>query len=209
MRSVCWSGDDEVMISFDLLTDIVLWPKIKGDFQRWQAILETSVNFSLASSNIHTRLHEEHVLLFSLLMAEDAALSDEEREVLGAAAVFHDTRRRNDRYDVGHGRRAAQYYKQFCEQKGWIADDRVDFLLSYHDQPDELGLAFLKENNFSGLKSLYDIFKDADGVDRVRLGPNALDCDRLRTRKSLTLVPLAKQLNQERSINGRAEREMM
>lgn len=209
MRSVCWSGDDEVMISFDLLTDIVLWPKIKGDFQRWQAILETSVNFSLASSNIHTRLHEEHVLLFSLLMAEDAALSDEEKEVLGAAAVFHDTRRRNDRYDVGHGRRAAQYYKQFCEQKGWIADDRVDFLLSYHDQPDELGLAFLKENNFSGLKSLYDIFKDADGVDRVRLGPNALDCDRLRTRKSLTLVPLAKQLNQERSINGRAEREMM
>ena len=197
------------MISFDLLTDIVLWPKIKWDFLRWQAILETSVNFSLASSNIHTRLHEEHVLLFSLLMAEDAALSDEEKEVLGAAAVFHDTRRRNDRYDVGHGRRAAQYYKQFCEQKGWIADDRVDFLLSYHDQPDELGLAFLKENNFSGLKSLYDIFKDADGVDRVRLGPNALDCDRLRTRKSLTLVPLAKQLNQERSINGRAEREMM
>ena len=185
------------MISFDLLTDIVLWPKIKGDFQRWQAILETSVNFSLASSNIHTRLHEEHVLLFSLLMAEDAALSDEEKEVLGAAAVFHDTRRRNDRYDVGHGRRAAQYYKQFCEQKGWIADDRVDFLLSYHDQPDELGLAFLKENNFSGLKSLYDIFKDADGVDRVRLGPNALDCDRLRTRMSLTLIPLAKQLNQE------------
>ena len=197
MRSVCWSGDDEVMISFDLLTDIVLWPKIKGDFQRWQAILETSVNFSLASSNIHTRLHEEHVLLFSLLMAEDAALSDEEREVLGAAAVFHDTRRRNDRYDVGHGRRAAQYYKQFCEQNGLLAGYRVDFLLSYHDQPDELGLEFLKEKDFSGLKSLYDIFKDADGVDRVRLGPNALDCDRLRTRMSLTLIRLAKQLNQE------------
>ena len=185
------------MISFDLLTDIVLWPKIKGDFLRWQAILETSVNFSLASSNIHTRMHEEHVLLFSLLMAEDAALSDEEKEVLGAASVFHDTRRQNDRYDVGHGKRAAQYYKQFCEQNGLIADYRVDFLLSYHDQPDESGLAFLKENDFSGLKSLYDIFKDADGVDRVRLGPNALDCDRLRTRMSLTLIPLAKQLNQE------------
>ena len=94
------------------------------------------------------------------------------------------------------------YYKQFCEQNGLVADDRVDFLLSYHDQPDALGLARLRENDFSGLKSLYDIFKDADGVDRVRLGPNALDCDRLRTRKSLTLVPLAKQLNQERSING-------
>ena len=202
MRSVCWSGDDEIMISFDLLADIVLEPKIKGDFLKWRAILETSVTFSWVSSNIHTRMHEEHVLLFSLLMAEDAALSDEEKDVLGAAAVFHDTRRQNDRYDVGHGRRAAQYYKQFCEQKGLISDDRVDFLLSYHDQPDELGLAFLKENDFSGLKSLYDIFKDADGVDRVRLGPNALDCDRLRTRKSLTLVPLAKQLNQERSING-------
>ena len=118
------------MISFDLLTDIVLWPKIKGDFQRWQAILETSVNFSLASSNIHTRLHEEHVLLFSLLMAEDAALSDEEKDVLGAAAVFHDTRRRNDHYDVGHGRRAAQYYKQFCEQNGLVADDRGECIIN-------------------------------------------------------------------------------
>ena len=190
------------MISLDLLTDIVLWPKIKGDFLRWQAILETRVTFSLVGSNIHTRMHEEHVLLFSLLMAEDAALSDEEKSVLGAAAVFHDTRRQNDYYDVGHGRRAAQYYKQFCEQNGLIADYRVDFLLSYHDQPDESGLAFLKENDFSGLKSLYDIFKDADGVDRVRLGPNALDYDRLRTKKSLTLVPLAKQLNQGIIING-------
>ena len=184
------------MISLDLLTDIVLWPKIKGDFLRWQAILETRVTFSLVGSNIHTRMHEEHVLLFSLLMAEGAALTEEEKDVLGAAAVFHDTRRQNDRYDVGHGRRAAQYYKQFCEQNGLIADYRVDFLLSYHDQPDEPGLAFLKENDFPGLKSLYDIFKDADGVDRVRLGPNALDCNRLRTKKSLTLVPLAKHLNQ-------------
>ena len=190
------------MISFDLLTDIVLWPRIKEDFLRWQAILETSVTFSLLSSNIHTRMHEKHVLLFSLLMAEDAALSDEEKSVLGAAAVFHDTRRQNDYYDVGHGRRAARYYKQFCEQNGLIADYRVDFLLSYHDQPDESGLAFLKENDFSGLKSLYDIFKDADGVDRVRLGPNALDYDRLRTKKSLTLVHLAKQLNQGIIING-------
>jgi len=184
------------MIPLDLLTDIVLWPKIKGDFLRWQAILETRVTFSLVGSNIHTRMHEEHVLLFSLLMAEGAALTEEEKDVLGAAAVFHDTRRQNDRYDVGHGRRAAQYYKQFCEQNGLIADYRVDFLLSYHDQPDEPGLAFLKENDFPGLKSLYDIFKDADGVDRVRLGPNALDCNRLRTKKSLTLVPLAKHLNQ-------------
>ena len=202
MRSVCWSGDDDIMISFDLLTDIVLWPRIKEDFLRWQAILETRVTFSLLSSNIHTRMHEKHVLLFSLLMAEDAALSDEEKSVLGAAAVFHDTRRQNDYYDVGHGRRAAQYYKQFCEQNGLVADDRVDFLLSYHDQPDALGLARLRENDFSGLKSLYDIFKDADGVDRVRLGPNALDCDRLRTKKSLTLVPLAKRLNQGIISNG-------
>ena len=82
MRSVCWSGDDEIMISFDLLTDIVLGQKIKGDFLKWRAILETSVTFSWVSSNIRTRMHEEHVLLFSLLMAEDAALSDEEKDVL-------------------------------------------------------------------------------------------------------------------------------
>ena len=184
------------MISFDLLTDIVLWPRIKGDFLKWQTILDTSVTFSLMSSNIHTRMHEEHVLLFSLLMAEDAALSDEEKSILGAAAVFHDTRRQNDLYDVGHGRRAAQYYKQFCEQKGLTADCRIDFLLSYHDQPDELGLAFLTEYGSLELRALYDIFKDADGLDRVRLGPNALDCGRLRTEQSLFLIPLAKRLNQ-------------
>lgn len=41
-------------------------------------------------------------------------LPEEDKDILGAAAAFHDSRRQDDWLDVGHGQRAADYYREYC-----------------------------------------------------------------------------------------------
>ena len=59
--------------------------------------------------------------------------------------------------------------------------------------PDEIGRA---EINKRYLK-LFDIFKDADALDRVRLGIRDLDINQLRTPEAKSMTMVAEILRQE------------
>ena len=165
---------------------------VRGDYGKWRAFLQKQVTFSLKDSEKHTKDHCARVLLYALLIAEKMRLPRSEREVLCAAAVFHDSRRQDDWLDVGHGRRAADYYRDFCRTGGLAYDERVYQIMAWHDRPSAEGEAAMGEMENGVL--LYRIFKDADGLDRYRLGPNALDVDRLRTAEARSLTDLARQL---------------
>ena len=119
-------------------------------------------------------------------------LSPELRDALGAAAVFHDSRRQDDWLDVGHGQRAADYYKEFCRTNPLVYDERVYQIMAYHDREDGLGEAALA--GFEHGVLLYRIFKDADALDRYRLGENALDEAMLRTAPAHNLADFARCL---------------
>ena len=165
---------------------------VKRDYDRWSRFLEQQIDFSLKDSEKHTKAHCARVLLYALLIVEKMGLSQELREVLGAAAVFHDSRRQDDWLDVGHGQRAADYYKAFCRTNALIYDERVYRIMAYHDREDTLGEAAL-----SGLEHgvlLYRIFKDADALDRYRLGETALDESMLRTTAAHSLTDFARCL---------------
>lgn len=71
----------------------------------------------------------------------------------------------------------------------------VEFLCEYHCLPDEKGYAEIQNNkklkrNSSLATKLLQVFKDADGLDRVRFGIRDIDLNQLRTSvsKGLTLV---------------------
>ena len=64
--------------------------------------------------------------------------------------------------------------------------------MAWHDQPGAEGEAATGALENGVL--LYRLFKDADGLDRYRLGPNALDVDRLRTAEARGLTDLARKL---------------
>lgn len=87
---------------------------VQKDYNRWHLFLEQEVQFSLSDSEKHTKEHCARVLLFALLIAEKMKLPRKEREALCAAAVFHDSRRQDDWLDMGHGQRAADYYRDYC-----------------------------------------------------------------------------------------------
>ena len=118
-------------------------------------------------------------------------------ETLGAAAAFHDTRRLDDGLDTGHGTRAAAYYRAFCERNDTPADELACAVMAWHDRDDTEGEAAIEPRFGAPGIEAYRTFKDADGLDRFRFGPTALDERFLRTPEAKLLIPAARTLAEE------------
>lgn len=168
-------------------------------YKKWCEFMDKNVQFWLVDSVKHTKYHCARVLLLALVIAHELGLSDEEMDALSMAAAFHDSRRLDDWLDKGHGKRAAEYYKESCSKYDISFDEQTYYIMSYHDQDDELGLSEIAKSPVLGEKCilLYKIFKDCDGLDRFRLGPDGLDINMLRTEEALKLVEFAKYLLQK------------
>ena len=169
---------------------------IKQSYQRWSAFMEQKVDFWKVEKDWHTKPHCSRVLLLALLLGKLKNLHAAELDALAMAAVFHDSRRQDDWLDVGHGQRAADYYRSYCENAEMAYDARTYYVMAYHDHDDEEGLRVLQEKfpGDSAVVLLYQIFKDADALDRFRLGPDALDVKYLRTEAAKELVEFSKML---------------
>ena len=144
------------------------------------------------SSEIHEKSHSLRVLFHSLLLANLYQLDETDKLVLAEAALYHDTGRIDDTADRKHGTRSAKKYKHAVKN----ADPLVVFLMKYHCKPDEEGLAFIDANpelskDRERAITLFNIFKDADGLDRVRLGPKEIDPCQLRTEEAKKLPLIA------------------
>ena len=183
---------------------------------KWLAFIESHVEGWPFGGENHLKYHWCRVLMLALNIAEGEGFNEADREALAAAASFHDTRRRNAWPDTGHGKRGGGYYEEFCANRGLAVDPRVVEIMAWHDRDDEEGLAAIEawdaqhpEARTDGCvptTQLYRAFKDADGLDRVRLALNvevadnttyaqfSLDPRYLRLESSKQLVPMAHEL---------------
>lgn len=141
-------------------------------------------------SVVHGMAHEARVLLLSLLIAELLDLPASDRRILATAAIYHDTQRTNDGVDSQHGKHSKDYYLSNTAKPNPL----VAFLCEYHCLPDENAYQKIAADrtlskNRKKSKLLYDIFKDADALDRVRFDIRNLNLNMLRLpiSKSLTL----------------------
>lgn len=144
-------------------------------------------------SDIHGGAHEARVMLLTLSIAYYLKLPKSDQRVLAMAAIYHDTMRDNDGEDAQHGYYAADYYKSNEER----IDPLVAFIIEYHCRPDEDGYARIQSDralskNRTRSKLLFDVFKDADALDRIRFGFHDLDFTRLRLPVSKTLLNISK-----------------
>ncbi|OAK75747.1 HD domain-containing protein [Lederbergia galactosidilytica] len=169
---------------------------IKKSYEQWFTFMEENVEFWLPDSEWHTKTHCARVLLLVLLIGNQKGLSDDEMAALAMTAVFHDSRRLDDGIDKGHGSRAAEYYKNYCHEHDLPYDEQTYYITYYHDQDDSLGLSEIKKSPNLNERAilLYQVFKDADALDRFRLGPDGLDVRFLRTEEARQLVDFAKDL---------------
>lgn len=168
-------------------------------FLYWRSFLEENISFNLVESDIHTREHAERVLLYALLIGSQILGNNPEAlTALAHAAIFHDTKRLDDWLDVGHGARAADYYMMFCKMNTNITFlDSAYLVMKYHDCDDRYGkeaISRICTDNAEHVIQLYQIFKDADALDRFRLGETALNIHFLRNKAAIELVDFAKEI---------------
>lgn len=175
---------------------MIIPEQVRDDYKKWNSFLENEVDFWLKDSEKHTKEHCSRVLLFCLLIADKRRLPQKEADILCTAAVFHDSRRQDDWFDVGHGQRAADYYRKYCVSHELRFEQQCYDIMYYHDQDDQIGIDTISSRNPSVQNGvlLYQIFKDADALDRFRLGPDGLDIKYLRTDEAKSLYEYAKMI---------------
>lgn len=174
-------------------------PVVGRCFRHWAEYMYSAVPFQLRSSSIHSTAHTERVLLYALLIGGSEFGEDERAlTILAHAAVFHDTCRESEDLDTGHGARAAAFYEEFCRTHSEISFvPEAACLIRFHDRHDRHGEECIAKDfpeTAEQVVSLFRIFKDADALDRWRLGRRALNPDFLRTNRAVDLVDFARKL---------------
>jgi len=165
-----------------------LQPTVRNEFLRWDDYMYSHIRFNMPDSEIHATAHCERVLLYALILGDDILGNDSIGfEILAHAAIFHDSCRQDEYLDTGHGARAAVYYEQFC---------RVNRGISFHPES-----VYLIRKHFGSeadrVLKLYAIFKDADALDRWRLGNRGLDPEYLRTAKAKNMTDYSHRIVKE------------
>lgn len=154
--------------------------------------------FRFNPRGIHGAPHTARVLVWADAIAVAIAAPDalRGRELRWAAAV-HDVGRIDDGIDPGHGGRSAAWaVDRLPSIRPETAGLDIPFLAElcrWHEVPD-------REIERLSLELL--ILKDADALDRARLGD--LDPSRLRLARSLGLVAAAEKLERATNDYGRA-----
>ncbi|WP_441246960.1 hypothetical protein [Kitasatospora sp. McL0602] len=126
--------------------------------------------------SIHGIRHNARVSLLASLLAQEYGLDRDHTAALCAAAAVHDCRRRDDRDDPGHGRRAAAWFagnqaavsSMLGRQLPPDVSTQAARAISLHDIP---YTAFTTEQNLAYRRAphLIDLLKAADCLDRYRL----------------------------------------
>lgn len=153
------------------------------------------VDYVIFESSIHGYDHILRVLFMVLMFSEYYNLIQWEKDILIYCALLHDIGRINDKKDDLHGRMAI---RRIEEQKidilhlDSIQKEIAHIIIEYHSLPDQIGYGVFEEKELINYVELFNIFKDCDNLDRVRLGRKALSICCLRTDygKMMPLVAL-------------------
>ncbi|MER8090718.1 hypothetical protein ACFVZR_37005 [Streptomyces sp. NPDC058316] len=128
------------------------------------------------ADSIHGIRHNARVSLFAALLAEEYGLDGDDSAAVCAAGAVHDCRRRDDRADPGHGRRAASWFRRHTttvtgalgREVTEAALHRAAAAIAVHDVPYDR-FTMRQERAYRDAPHLVDVLKAADCLDRYRL----------------------------------------
>ena len=157
---------------------------------------ETIDEGALFQSWVHGPGHIHRVLLLSALIGWREALGEEDLRQLFRAASYHDVGRAFDGFDIYHGARSALRLAELTGQEG---ENLVELkaAVTAHSRPDrdmEPVVASFQPKDYPHALELTRLLKDADNLDRVRLGD--LNPKFLRHESARDLTGFAKRLFQ-------------
>ena len=134
---------------------------------------------------VHGVAHETRVLILTQLLCQ-MIKSDLSADDLAWASIFHDTQRQDDWIDADHGKRAAKFVRSSFPKTSFNPDlnvKNVTHLCEWHATNDD---------EIPSLNEALKVFKDADALDRWRIGD--LNPDFLRFPQSVELASFSYDL---------------
>mgnify|MGYP000848134925 CR=1 FL=1 len=151
-------------------------------------------------SHIHGVEHTRRVLYLVFCLIHCLNIEADDAIILIIAALYHDIGRTNDGVDPKHGVKSYTRAEKRALLKSFSDQDKelIRFIIQNHsiddnEVKDQSDLFHLDDRD-RGIRLLW-IFKDADGLDRVRLGD--LKVQKLRHPESRALLLVAWQLLQQ------------
>lgn len=151
----------------------------------------------LYKSNVHGQNHIERTSLLAFAIGEMERLDPSMIELCVMAAKYHDIGRNEDNEDPLHGIIGAKKLNDTNILEKYCADDQKIILnaIRLHSLDDSFferityRLSDIEgEELLERSKTVVNVLKDADALDRFRLSPHSLRIEFMRTESSLRLV---------------------
>ncbi len=150
-------------------------------------------------SHTHGICHIERTTFWAFCLSVLLKLNKRNCYLALILAMYHDTGRINDKEDRTHGKRSAEKLKNFGLKLSKRELNILQCIIEAHSINDNefgdlLAQYGIKENK--KIRTLFNILKDSDGLDRVRLTPLDIDPKFLRTQFSKQIILSAFTLKQ-------------
>lgn len=154
----------------------------------------------------HGSNHTRRVGFFARVIGENEGLSDNDMNVLLYAVQNHDIGRIHDGEDKEHGEKSVEKLRQLLEENKrnrnrFSQKDMklIYFIMENHSKSakeNEAALRDLPEDEQDRYRLMLNCLKDADKLDRIRLGKyDGLDATRLQLPFSQRIVKMAYEVN--------------
>lgn len=146
---------------------------------------------------IHGILHTKRVLILNIILSSLMKLDTEDRDILLTASIYHDIGRSGDGVCYFHGLKSWNKIKKY-KLIDIKEDDKtkiLKFIIQNHCIDDKNAIDTINTYKILDIEKgvfLFGIFKDADALDRVRLGD--LDYSYLRNDISRKLGKIAQYI---------------
>ena len=170
------------------------------EFKQWQYYpifqdaMENLKEDALYKSRIHGSGHIHRVLFWAGLIAWLEDLEEEDIRQYFRVASYHDVGRTFDGLDLNHGSRSAERLAELTGQEGEPLLE-LQAAVAAHSQPDNRMEEIIREydpEDYVRTLELTRLLKDADNLDRVRLGD--LNAKYLRHENARRLVEFSPRL---------------
>ena len=151
------------------------------------------------ASRLHGVHHTQRVHIHAQRLVRELRWPEADAGVVLSAVLWHDIGRVDDGWDPQHGARGAERVVKLRLHKSLSEDDArlALFAIRYHCRSDRRGAlrAAGQDDPERALRTLW-LLKDADALDRVRLGDGAYEVDStvLRHRCTIEMVDFAEEL---------------
>jgi len=169
---------------------------VRKDYKKYSEKIRGEYYFEPVG--IHGIEHTKRVLLLSAMLADLNALSFNEKDILYYGAVYHDIGRTCNGIDHSHGLKSWRKVKELriLDEKDETFKKALEYVITNHSISDNQVKEFTGGCDHTRVKLIFELLKDSDGLDRVRLGD--LDLKYLRNEHSRNLVGVAKSIYKKR-----------